>query len=32
MAELMPQAELRVVPGGHGLPLENPAAIVDALA
>jgi len=32
MAALMPHAELRVVPGGHGLPLESPAAVADAIA
>jgi 2-succinyl-6-hydroxy-2,4-cyclohexadiene-1-carboxylate synthase len=31
MAELLPSGELLVVPGGHGLPLENPTAIVEAL-
>jgi 2-succinyl-6-hydroxy-2,4-cyclohexadiene-1-carboxylate synthase len=31
MVELMPAGELVVVPGGHGLPLENPAAIVGVL-
>jgi 2-succinyl-6-hydroxy-2,4-cyclohexadiene-1-carboxylate synthase len=31
MAELLPRAELAVVPGGHGLPLENPAAVAAAL-
>ncbi len=31
MAELPPSGELLVVPGGHGLPLENPTAIVEAL-
>ncbi len=30
-AGLLPGGELLVVPGGHGLPLENPAAIVRAL-
>ena len=24
MVELLPDAELVIVPGGHGLPLENP--------
>ncbi len=28
---LLPRAELIVVSGGHGLPLENPAGIVKAL-
>jgi 2-succinyl-6-hydroxy-2,4-cyclohexadiene-1-carboxylate synthase len=32
MAGLLPAGELRVVPGGHGLPLENPAAVAAALA
>jgi len=32
MAERMPAVRLLVVDGGHGLPLENPAAIVGALA
>ena len=27
MVELLPDAELVVAPGGHGLPLENPAAV-----
>ena len=27
MVDLMPRAELIVVPGGHGLPLENPGAV-----
>jgi 2-succinyl-6-hydroxy-2,4-cyclohexadiene-1-carboxylate synthase len=31
MVGLLPAGELVVVPGGHGLPLENPAAIVEAL-
>jgi 2-succinyl-6-hydroxy-2,4-cyclohexadiene-1-carboxylate synthase len=31
MAELLPAGELIVVPGGHGLPMENPAAVVQAL-
>jgi 2-succinyl-6-hydroxy-2,4-cyclohexadiene-1-carboxylate synthase len=31
MTELLPHAELLVVPGGHGLPLENPAAVARAL-
>ncbi len=31
LVELLPAGELVVVPGGHGLPLENPAAIVEAL-
>lgn len=32
MVELLPRAELRIVPGGHGLPLENPIAVTEALA
>jgi 2-succinyl-6-hydroxy-2,4-cyclohexadiene-1-carboxylate synthase len=32
MAQLLPDAQLRVVPGGHGLPLENPAAVAEAIA
>jgi 2-succinyl-6-hydroxy-2,4-cyclohexadiene-1-carboxylate synthase len=31
MAELLPAGELVVVPGGHGLPLENPAAVVAVM-
>jgi 2-succinyl-6-hydroxy-2,4-cyclohexadiene-1-carboxylate synthase len=31
MAELMPRAQLVVASGGHGLPLENPAAVVQAI-
>jgi 2-succinyl-6-hydroxy-2,4-cyclohexadiene-1-carboxylate synthase len=31
MVEVLPDARLLVVPGGHGLPLENPAAVVGAL-
>jgi 2-succinyl-6-hydroxy-2,4-cyclohexadiene-1-carboxylate synthase len=31
MVELLPDAELIVVPGGHGLPLENPGALARAL-
>jgi 2-succinyl-6-hydroxy-2,4-cyclohexadiene-1-carboxylate synthase len=31
MVELLSHGELIVVPGGHGLPLENPAALVEAL-
>jgi 2-succinyl-6-hydroxy-2,4-cyclohexadiene-1-carboxylate synthase len=30
--ELLPAGELRVVPGGHGLPLECPADVARALA
>jgi 2-succinyl-6-hydroxy-2,4-cyclohexadiene-1-carboxylate synthase len=32
MTALLPHGELVVVPGGHGLPLENPAAVAQALA
>jgi 2-succinyl-6-hydroxy-2,4-cyclohexadiene-1-carboxylate synthase len=32
MVELLPNAELVVVPGGHGLPLENPAAVAERLS
>jgi 2-succinyl-6-hydroxy-2,4-cyclohexadiene-1-carboxylate synthase len=31
MVGLLPDAELVVVPGGHGLALENPAAVAGAL-
>jgi 2-succinyl-6-hydroxy-2,4-cyclohexadiene-1-carboxylate synthase len=31
MAELLPDAELRVVPGGHSLALENPTAVARAV-
>lgn len=31
MAEMLPNARLAVVPGGHGLPLENPAGVVVTL-
>ncbi len=31
IVELLPAGELVVVPGGHGLPLENPAAVARAL-
>ena len=31
MVGLLPDAELVVVPGGHGLPLENPAALAQVL-
>jgi 2-succinyl-6-hydroxy-2,4-cyclohexadiene-1-carboxylate synthase len=31
MTELLCNAELLVVPGGHGLPLENPEAVARAL-
>ncbi len=32
MVERLPDARLLLVDGGHGLPLENPAAIAQALA
>jgi 2-succinyl-6-hydroxy-2,4-cyclohexadiene-1-carboxylate synthase len=32
LAELLPDARLRIVPGGHRLPLENPEALARALA
>jgi 2-succinyl-6-hydroxy-2,4-cyclohexadiene-1-carboxylate synthase len=31
MTELLPDAQLVLAPGGHGLPLENPTAVVQAL-
>ena len=31
MVELLPSAELEIVPGGHGLPLENPVAVARML-
>jgi 2-succinyl-6-hydroxy-2,4-cyclohexadiene-1-carboxylate synthase len=31
MADLMPRAIMKTVPGGHRLPLESPSAVVDAL-
>ncbi len=31
MQRVLPRATLTVVPGGHGLPLENPAAVAAAL-
>jgi 2-succinyl-6-hydroxy-2,4-cyclohexadiene-1-carboxylate synthase len=31
MVALLPDATLTVVPGGHGLPLENPAAVAHVL-
>jgi 2-succinyl-6-hydroxy-2,4-cyclohexadiene-1-carboxylate synthase len=31
MTELLPDAQIAVVPGGHGLPLENPRAVAAAL-
>jgi hypothetical protein len=27
----LPDAQLVLAPGGHGLPLENPTAVVQAL-
>jgi 2-succinyl-6-hydroxy-2,4-cyclohexadiene-1-carboxylate synthase len=32
MAELLPDGELQIVAGGHGLPLENPRAVAAAIA
>jgi 2-succinyl-6-hydroxy-2,4-cyclohexadiene-1-carboxylate synthase len=32
MVERLPDAQLRVVAGGHGLPLENPEAVAGALS
>jgi pimeloyl-ACP methyl ester carboxylesterase len=32
MASLLPDADLRIVPGGHRLPYERPDAILAALA
>jgi 2-succinyl-6-hydroxy-2,4-cyclohexadiene-1-carboxylate synthase len=32
MVELIPRAELRVVPGAHHLPLENPQAVAEAVS
>jgi 2-succinyl-6-hydroxy-2,4-cyclohexadiene-1-carboxylate synthase len=32
MVEVAPHAELVVAPGGHGLPLENPRAVAEAIA
>jgi 2-succinyl-6-hydroxy-2,4-cyclohexadiene-1-carboxylate synthase len=32
IADLMPQAIMQTVPGGHRLPLEGPAAVVSVLA
>lgn len=32
MVDLLPYAELIVVPGGHGLPLEHPAAVAGQIA
>jgi pimeloyl-ACP methyl ester carboxylesterase len=31
MVELLPDAELAVIAGGHRLPLENPGGVVRAL-
>ncbi len=31
MADMIPGAELIVVPGGHGLPLENPFAVAERI-
>jgi 2-succinyl-6-hydroxy-2,4-cyclohexadiene-1-carboxylate synthase len=31
MAQAIPDAILTIAPGGHGLPLESPAAVADAL-
>jgi 2-succinyl-6-hydroxy-2,4-cyclohexadiene-1-carboxylate synthase len=32
MVELIPRAELQVVPGAHHLPLENPQAVAEAVS
>jgi 2-succinyl-6-hydroxy-2,4-cyclohexadiene-1-carboxylate synthase len=32
MADLLPQAAVNVVSGGHVLPLENPTAVADAIS
>jgi 2-succinyl-6-hydroxy-2,4-cyclohexadiene-1-carboxylate synthase len=32
MAEMLPNAELEIVPGGHRLPLENPRALAEAIS
>jgi 2-succinyl-6-hydroxy-2,4-cyclohexadiene-1-carboxylate synthase len=32
MVDLLPEAELTVVPGGHGLALESPAAVAELIA
>jgi 2-succinyl-6-hydroxy-2,4-cyclohexadiene-1-carboxylate synthase len=31
MVEMMPEANLLLAPGGHGLPLENPEAVARAI-
>ncbi len=31
MTELLPDAQLVVAAGGHGLPLESPAAVAQAI-
>jgi 2-succinyl-6-hydroxy-2,4-cyclohexadiene-1-carboxylate synthase len=31
MVELLPEADLLLAPGGHGLPLENPEAVARAI-
>jgi 2-succinyl-6-hydroxy-2,4-cyclohexadiene-1-carboxylate synthase len=31
MVELLPDAKLRIVPGGHRLPLESPQTVADAI-
>ena len=31
MADLAPHAVMRMVPGGHRLPLEDPSAVANAL-
>ena len=31
MVDLLPDADLIVVPGGHGLPLEDPSAVARVL-
>jgi 2-succinyl-6-hydroxy-2,4-cyclohexadiene-1-carboxylate synthase len=32
LADLMPQAVMKTVPGGHRLPLENPAAVAERVS
>jgi len=32
LVDLLPDAKLVMIPGGHRLALENPAALADALA